>query len=288
MNPPGPRKPKHLNGHRKAPKQRAAASAENGLAAKRKRLNGKQEFKAINGKAKIPSSSRNAKIKLGNHQNGSNGYYTNGYHRLTATANDSDDSTVQIDYDNVIPMNNLHQNGMASTKNNITLNGSPSLRQKVKYVAADQGFVRLKAPPINTEKIYVKQQPNGIGGTDVNQLYNSTLDIPLITVKQKESNDRMATPLVWKSDEETSELTSNTTDDNIDANIDNINIFDIPILFADNDGNILDNQNGNDSLDGMSLLQPEPLEASKTIEIISEEIITDAIIGKFAYLHRVL
>lgn len=303
MNPPGPRKPKHLNGHRKAPKQRTAAPIENGLATKRMRLNGKQEFKPINGKAKLPSTNRKAKIKLGNHQNGSNSYHQRN-HQLTATANDSDDSMVQIDFENVIPSNNLHQNGngmierMTNTNNIVTINGgggSPSLRQKVKFIAADQGFVHLVPPPINTEKIYVKQLPNGCNGIGVggNQLYNNGSDIPvihdkLITVKQKESNDQMATTaLAYKSDEETSELTSNTTDGDTDANIENINIFDIPILFADNDGNILDDQNGNENgiADAINSQQPvDRFEPSKKIEIISEEIITEAIIGKSVYI----
>lgn len=286
LNPPGPRKLKHLNGHRKAPKQRAtAASTENGLAVKRKRQNGKQEYKASNGNAKVPSSNRKPKIQLVNNQNGTNGYHTN--HRLATTSNDSDDSMVQIDYENLIPSTNGTGEQLHSTKNNVVgMNGSSqSLRQKVKYVAADQGFVHIKPPPINTEKIYV--QPNGI-----NQLFGDTLDIPmihnkLITVKQKESNDRMATALAYKSDEDTSELTSNTTDDNVDANIDNLNIFDIPILFADNDGNIVDNQNGNgigNHSDSSTNNNSNRSESAKTIEILSEEIITDSIIGKYICL----
>lgn len=254
------------------------------------RLNGKQEFKPINGKAKLPPTNRKTKIKLGNRQNGTNGYHhTN--RKLSATANDSDDSMVHIDFENAVPLNSVYQNGgaerTANTTNTIvTLNGgSPSLRQKVKYIAADQGFVHIKPPPINTEKIYVNQQPNGGGGAGGHHLYNSTSGISVITVKQKEPNDQTATA-AYKSDEELSELTSNTTDDDTaDISIENINIFDIPILFADNDGNILDNQNGNgsdiDSADVIHSLQHiDRLEPSKAIEIISEEIITDTIVGK--------
>lgn len=273
------------------------------------RLNGKQEFKAINGKAKI-TSNRKTKIKLGNHQNGSNGYKTKRLAAVAAAAaNDSDDSMVQIDFENVIPTRNVHQNGAIertgngnSTVTATECNGSPSLRQKVKYIPADHGFVHLKPPPINMEKIYVKQLPNGgVGGGGCGGNHQSytlgvkninTTDIPvihnkLITVKQKESNDQMVAALTYISDEETSELTSNTTDDT-DANIDNINIFDIPILFADNDGNILDDQNGDgngtDNIDVINSTQHNQLESSKTIEIISEEIITDAIIGKFDFI----
>lgn len=275
MNPPGPRKPKHLNGHRKASKQ-LAAPIENGLAVKRMRLNGKQELKIVNGNGKMKSN-RKTKLKSNGIQNG-NGYQTQ------LPANDSDDSMVQMDFKDVIPMNNVHQNGVMGNTISVC-NGSPSLQKKVKFISADR-FVHIKPPPINTEKIYnekiyVTQQPNG------DQSYNQ-----LITVKHKESNDQTAavsTVATYKSDEDTSELTSNTTDDT-DAHMENINIFDIPILFADNDGNILENQSNNATkIDDMFNSTPylEPLESSKTIEIISEEIITDPIIGKFVYLLNV-
>lgn len=273
------------------------------------RLNGKQEFKAINGKAKI-TSNRKTKMKLGNRQNGNNGYRTNQLATAAAAAeNDSDDSMVQIDFENVIPTMDVHQNGAADRMGNgnniVTIancNGSPSLRQKVKYIPADRGFVHIKPPPINMEKIYVKQQPNGGGGGDNHQSYTmgvknlNATDIPvihdkLITVKQKESNDQLMASVMaasaYNSDEETPELTLNTTDDDADANMENINIFDYPILFADNDGNILDDQNGNGNDDAVVInpLQSNQFEPSKTIEIISEEIITDAIIGKFRFIY---
>lgn len=284
-----------MNGQRKATKQRASPT-ENGSAAKRMRLNGKQESKPIkNGKTKLKPNRKN-KLKSNGIRNG------NGV--KAQFANDSDDSGMQIDFDNNIPFMKVHhQNGMTSAHNNTTTstisecNGSPSLRQKVKFITADH-FVHIKPPPINTEKIYVKQYTNGsqrYGLGDIPMIHNK-----LITVKQKEPTDQvtaMATATVgssassYKSDEETSELTSNTTDD-VDTNFGNFNIYDIPILFADNDDvKILENPNvnGNNNTPVMNILtQTDQMEPSKTIEIISEEIITDAIIGEFAYLHRVL
>lgn len=263
------------------------------------RLNGNHEAKprTTNGKVKFKPK-RKYKLNSNGIQNG------DGADAHWSLANDSDDSVVQIDFDNVLPRGKAHrQNGTSSAQNSTTTatttrpisecNGSPSLRQKVKFITADR-FVHIKPPPINTEKIYVKQQANGSRSYalgDIPVLHNK-----LITVTQKDPNDHattMAAPIAsssssYKSDEDTyeSELTSLTTDDG-DANLENVNIFDIPILFADSDlpnddGNqILANGNGIHSTPmNDTLVQPNQMEPSKTIEIISEEIITDAIIGK--------
>lgn len=253
LNPPGPRKLKHLNGQRKATKQRASP-IPNGSAAKRMRLNGKHQSKSINGHAKLNASRKN-KMKLNGIKNG------NGYDTPSPLTNDSDDSMVQIEFDTEIPFTKIHdQNGAKNGKITTipdSTNGSPILRQKVKFITSDK-FVHIKPPQINTENIYVKQQPNGC------QSY-SLDETPLITVVQKEPVATASS----SSDEEISELTSNTTDD-VDKNLDSINIFDIPILFGDND----DNHND-------TLTQRETSKPLNKVEILSEEIITDAIAGEF-------
>lgn len=193
--------------------------------------------------------------------------------------NGFDEKSLQLAFENVLPSDSL-LNGDKWNQNTadskFVLNGSTSIRQKVKYIPADK-FVHIKPPPINTQKIYVKQQ-NG------NQFYTlgvkniSTFDIPpaqnklMAVTNEKECEELEVADRIYDS-------TSASDETEQDSNADDINIFDIPILLADNDGNILENLNNNESVK-----RPEPdaeiQNRSKGIEILSEEIINGTIIGE--------
>lgn len=241
-----------MNGQRKATKQRAA-QLENRLPVKRRRLNGTQKYRTLNGQGRLKNSSKNHELR-------------NGFN--------NDDESLHLAFENGL-QNGGKGNGISCENNNIVLNGhSPSIRQKVKYIPANQ-FVHIKPPPINTQKIYVKQQNGHQSYTLGVKSISSTLDIPV--------------------KDEFDEASAMNEMNGSEANMDDINIFDIPILFADSDGNILENQNGTETpkttssefeseLESEVEADMEPLSTSripsKKIEILSEEIISGSIIGK--------
>lgn len=198
--------------------------------------------------------------------------------------NGFDDASLQLAFESVLPhdlLQNGDQSNEHSTENNVLLNGSPSIRQ-VKYIPANQ-FVHIKPPPINTQKIYVKQQ-NGNESYTLGVKSISTSDIPAL-------QNRLT---AVKNEDLSNQMEENESAAESDSNMD-INIFDIPILFADNDGNILESQNGNETPKRATTPEPEPEpetesdpnpqthNRSKTIEILSEEIITGTIIGKHKF-----
>lgn len=192
-----------------------------------------------------------------------------------------DDAALQLAFETVLPPDVLTDdddelNGKTNESHIVasyTPHASPSIKQKVKYIPPNQ-FVHLKPPPINTQKIYVKQQNgnqkytlgvNNIGSGNVPVIHNK-----LITVKNKEpSNHIQVVPI-----DEDIPLTPNPNDE-----LDKIDIFDIPILFADNDGNIMDddqqcNEASKTTEESQAPLQPPPPSKSlNTIEILSDTII---------------
>lgn len=231
----------------KATKQRAKPLG-NGSAAKRARFNGNPKFRAP-GRPKTKSKS----IQNGN----------------TSQTNETDEESLRLAFNSMLPADIVQNGGHDDDKTNGTPNGSPSIKQKVKYIPPNQ-FVHIKPPPLNTQKIYVKQQ-NGnqsytlgvknIGTTDAPLIHNK-----LITVKNKEQIN----PSPNKTDEEIS-ITEDTT-------INDIDIFDIPILFADKDGNIIDDNQTSNETPKTSV--PQTPSAINSIEIISEEIVNGTIIGE--------
>lgn len=238
MNPPGPRKPKQINGYRKTTKQRASP-LENGTSAKRSRLNGK-------------ALGRPPMTKIKSVQNG-NASQTNGIL----------DESMQLTVKSVLSPSDIVRNGVnKEEKSNGIPNDSPSIKQKVKYIPQNQ-FLHIKPPPKDTQKIYVKQQ-NGnqsytlgvknIGKNEVPLLHNTNF-----TVKNREQ-----TPSPIKINEEIPQIDNTSIND--------IDIFDIPILFADNDGNIIDEK--------QTPKTSTPAQSINSIDIISEEIVNDTVIGE--------
>lgn len=271
LNPPGPRKPKQLNGYRKAVKHRAQA-LENGPTPKRARLNGKPKIKA-NG------TTRNVTLaKLRKMQNG-----------IAKQTIEMDDATLKLAFESVLPADIL-QNGtdMADEINvtSSTPNVSPSIKQKVKYIPPDQ-FVHLKPPPMNTQKIYVKHQ-NGnsqsytLGVKNIGSSNIPVINNKLITV-QKDLTNQIN---VSMNEEDT--IQSATEENNTSmGNIDMHDIFDIPILFAD-DGNAADESKSSIESPKITDTSQPPkssrsTKSANTIEILSDTIIKAAANGKFLF-----
>lgn len=166
-------------------------------------------------------------------------------------------------------------NGDITKSNIITLPvPRPNIRQKVKFVPMNQ-FVHIKPPPVNTQKIYVKTPSNGTS-TDSYTLGVSPLkyseetiseDVTankLITVKNKKMSEKCFTTTTTyengatrkngannvlnyekaisiPNDSDSSENTYGsecTMTSAADSDLFGTNILDIPILFADSEGNI--------------------------------------------------
>lgn len=247
MNPPGPRKSKQSNGCRNGTKHQAE-HMENGQPEKRVRLNSTQKCTKMK-PVKLKAIIRN---------------------EIQSKICEIDDTSLQLTSNQISSHDNITQNDdeMEDNSNVIisTPNGSPSIKQKVKYIPQNQ-FVHIKPPPINTQKLYVKQQ-NGnrsytlgvknIGTTDVPVMKNQLIDV---------KNNEIVSPI--KITKRISP-TKSTSIKNIE------DIFDIPILFADHDGNIID-ENQIHCETRKTVKTPNP---NKSINIISNEIIKNAMIGK--------
>lgn len=266
MNPPGPRKLKHINGCRKVQKQRAKP-IENGPITKKIRLNGQQKYK-IKAQPKI-------------------NYVTNG---ITKQQNGHFDETSQ---------HMIIENEENANDETIYLNASnvSNIRQKVKYIPQNNKFLHLKPPPKNTQKIYVKQENGnqsytlGLNNIGTPVLHNNLLSIKnnRHIIENASQNQIIQEISINNIDEEKEE----------DKSLNGIDIFDIPILFADNDGNIIDENETNNETENIV-----PDEASQTInsvaseetvnDVASEEIVGDIEIGKNSFgkcnhlLHKIL
>ncbi|XP_055314326.1 uncharacterized protein LOC129575237 isoform X2 [Sitodiplosis mosellana] len=260
LNPPGPRKLKQLNGCRKVTKQRAT-HLEHGPTAKRARLNGNQRAKLL---GRPPIIKTKNGIQNGNSQ----------------TNETDDDESLQLAFKSVLPTDIVQNDDVVEDKSNgthdvrTTPNGSPSIKQKVKYIPPNQ-FLHIKPPPLNTQKIYVKQQ-NGnqsytlgvknIGTTDVSP--TPVVHNKLVSPKNKEQTTSLASSSPQKK-------TNVEYSNGQDRSIKDIDIFDIPILFADKDGNIIDeNHTGNSDTPKTSTT------TINSIDVISEEIVNDTIIDE--------
>lgn len=162
----------------------------------------------------------------------------------------------------------VNQNGVShsmSTK----INTSPSIKQKVKFIPQNH-FVHIKPPPVNTQKIYKTHNAGSQSYTlGVNNI--SSTDIPLshsklIAVTNNNSiNETRPTSknvTIIKTPTKTSAtadhdnmyatepIESASSDLNATASLNDINILEIPILFADNDGNLLnDNPDAAESIE---------------------------------------
>lgn len=232
-----------MNGCRKVTKQRAQP-LENDLTLKRYRLNSAQHFKA--------NAQHKSIVKVNNNTN-----------KIHKPQNCFDNASLDVTIDKAVS-NDIIQNG-----NNYE--DSQSIKRKVKYIPQNQ-FVHIKPPPINTQKIYVKKQ-NGnasytLGVKNIGKI--ETTQSNLQTVKNK--NHLVGQLAIPKNN---TELQTKSTTIVADTSLKNIDIFDIPILFADNDDNTIDDNQTH------SLLQ-ETIKTNDTndinsIDVISEEIVDDAI-----------
>ncbi|XP_031633071.1 KAT8 regulatory NSL complex subunit 3-like isoform X2 [Contarinia nasturtii] len=253
LNPPGPRKPRPLYGLQEMKNHRA----EMRETSRRERFNGKQKFKdyrPLKSKKKRP-------------------------HILNGIQSKNKDPLLQMAVKSMLPHQNVQHCEDDNVKSNGTISGlgtpnvSP-IKQKVKYIPPNQ-FLHIKPPPINTQKIYVKQQSghqsytlgvknigtsDGIiasdGGTVMVHNNSNGLNSPNhnnhIVANSKASEQN---PMTNEAEEET------------------INFFDIPILFADNHGNFIDTN----PIDN-EMPEEEVPKAAKSIEIISDKIIKRAIV----------
>lgn len=119
--------------------------------------------------------------------------------------------------------------------------------QKVKMIPSNQ-FVQIKPPQANTQKIYTIKTSSGLGSDNLRGQGQ------IFTVKSTPSGQQYlqgptTSPLVisptkytvLKSATGSSTIVSNESDvQKTTSDLSNTNIFDIPIIFADNDGNIHD------------------------------------------------
>lgn len=227
-----------MNGCRKAAKQRASP-LENGTSTKRPRLNGK----ALGRPPK-------------NVQNGN-----------ASQTNELLDESMQLTVKSVLSPSDIVQNGVnKEEKSNGTPNGSPSIKQKVKYIPQNQ-FLHIKPPPKDTQKIYVKQQ-NGNQSYTLGVKNIDTNEVPLLHNKHFTVKNREQTPSPIEINEEIPKIDNTSIND--------IDIFDIPILFADNDDNIID-ENHTPSQTPKTSTSTKSI---NSIDIISEEIVNDTIIGE--------
>lgn len=247
-----------MNGCRKTIKQRLPP-LENGTPAKRVRLNGKPL-------GRPPTKNRIV-------QNGN-----------ASQTHEMDDESLRMAFKSVLPADIVQNdddtegNSINETTNGSTEpNGSPSIKQKVKYIPPNR-FLHIKPPPPNTQKIYVKQQ-NGnqsytlgvknIGTTDVPLIHNSKP----ITVNNKEQTSSSPSSPAKKTENGEENATTEAT------LINDIDIFDIPILLADKDGNIIDD-NQSETPKTSTQTAPAPPSTINSIDIICEEIVNDTIIGE--------
>lgn len=197
-----------------------------------------------------------------------------------------DDAALKLSFESVSPTDIL-QNGtdmaeeinVTSSTPNVSI--SPSIKQKVKYIPPDQ-FVHLKPPPINTQKIYVKQQTGNsqsytLGVKNIDSSNIPVINNKLITVQKVSMNEEDTIQSATKE--------SNTSMGNIDMH----DIFDIPILFAD-DGNVADESKS--SIESQKITEtsqpPQPSRSTKsanTIEILSDTIIKGPVNGEFLFFN---
>lgn len=264
-----------MNGYRKAIKHRAQA-LENGHTAKKARLNGKPKIKA-NG------TTRNVTLaKLRKMQDG-----------IAKQTIEMDDAALKLAFESVLPADMLQNGSDMADEINVTSstpNVSPSIKQKVKYIPPDQ-FVHIKPPPINTQKIYVKQQ-NGnsqsytLGVKNIGSSNIPVINNKLITV-QKDLTNQINVSMNEEDTIESATEENNTSMGNINMQ----DIFDIPILFAD-DGNVAADESKS-SIESPKITthqetsQPpkssRSTKSANTIEILSDTIIKGPANGKFLF-----
>lgn len=168
---------------------------------------------------------------------------------------------------------------------NAVLNARGTITQKVKFIPSNQ-FLHIKPPPPNTQKIYVKTQN---GGNHSYTLGVNTIDgsevlstNKLVSVQTQNSsqidnhspNKHGKTITILKPLPNASAAEGDVARSTETTSLDNVNILDIPILFADSDGNVID-----DNLFGSEASKPagSSKESLQPIDIMSAEIVDDSI-----------
>lgn len=225
-------------------------------------------------------------------------------HHLNGRIDRKKSESLQLDFESIlsaepIPKNdskseatiNLNSNDVNQTLSAKVLPvGQQNITQKVKFIPSNQ-FVHIKPPPINTQKIYMKPQSGGnqsftlnvnnIGSTHGSEiLTNNMITAKSINASQQAANSQSNSPSKHTNKTITILKTVPTIEENADletntATVDNVNILDIPILYADNDGNVLENDQPNAEADKQiasnDTLQP--------IDILSAQIVDDSEVG---------
>lgn len=215
----------------------------------------------------------------------------NGGNNIRKKLIEMDEAALKLAVESVLPPDVLQNGTKISEKSKEihvtppTPNVSPSIKQKVKYIPTEQ-FVHLKPPKNGTQKIYVKQQ-NGnqtytlgvknISSSNIIPAVHDTLMEPTNVTSNGKKDEEIET------DEEDASQSAAKEEEDEDASLGNFDIFDIPILFAD-DGNTADEleTSNDDSQKKMETThQPQPKSKSlqlpksslKTIKILSDTVI---------------
>lgn len=222
----------------------------NEAASKRIRLNGNQKLKEVRADKKLKKRKE----------------LTNGIQLKCNTSQ-------KIAFKSALPHDILQNGEPANEKPNgtntiiglSTPNASP-IKQKVKYIPPNQ-FLHIKPPPINTQKIYVKPQ-NGNRSYTLKCENISQFPVDVQNNSTDLNHQNHINHIVTENNTTGEQIF--TEDDT--ENSESLNIFDIPILFADNDGNIIDTNETSNEITETNVPQP-----ANSIEIISDEIIKAAV-----------
>lgn len=159
------------------------------------------------------------------------------------------------------------------------------IRRKV--IIPSNEFVHIKPPPRNTQKIYVKphnasDQTYTLGVNSIDS-YTSNNDKRLTGI---DKNSSMKTITLYKTSPTKSTKMNNIVNNTCQAQaiidddlsmpattFENIDLSDIPILFADNDGNLLNHASTVPETQNTVEITSE--ETMETIDILSAEIVDD-------------
>lgn len=197
-----------------------------------------------------------------------------------------DDIELQKAFENILPSDTVDMEPPIklndTKKETAILNGnvlaSPGIRRKV--IIPSNQFVHIKPPPRNTHKIYVKPQNAGDQSytLGVNSI-GTTFPISVKNQKTAQTSPTKTITLFKTSSQKCADINAvDKVNEHIADNqsdIGNIDLLDIPILFADNDGNILDESAvANETEKTIEIVSEE---SSESIDILSAEVVDDSI-----------
>lgn len=182
------------------------------------------------------------------------------------------------------PMSTSHSNEETFLLNGM-MTQSAGIRRKV--IIPSNEFVHIKPPPRNTQKIYVKTHNSndqtytlGVNSIDstssINEkrLTGNDTNVPIKTITLYKTSPTKSTKM--KNISNTSQSQS-IIDDDLPmpaTTFENIDLSDIPILFTDNDGNLLNHTSTVPETQNIVKITSE--ETMEPIDILSAEIVDDS------------